>query len=96
MNTNPKPTLSIIMISILIAYVVSYLVLSRTSYRLCKLEGVDGFFYVPGKPSSLITMKHFEAYENIGYHLYYPLWFIDRNCLGGPDVASVPMAGLKK
>ena len=86
---------SLVIIIILLAlYISTYLYVSRTSYKICKPLGIDGFYYVICDPATFASDKSLEDRHVSRARLFYPIWFIDHKYFGGPEVESIPLAGM--
>lgn len=74
---------------LLLAYVSSYLILSRRGFRDADEYNMVGFYFFLPEPTDAWRIKNYGLVL-----LYYPLIFIDNNILGtGRAVASEPLWG---
>ncbi len=77
----------IVLLCLLLAYVGSYVVLSRRGMAWSEMHGCKGFYFFPPEESNSWRIKHYGC-----VCLYYPLNLIDNLLgLGTPMALSEPM-----
>jgi len=83
MKAHLKNKLITVFVILLIAYISSYVAISRISYHYNKIQGVDAFLYFPF-PTSAFQSSTISRCNTVGFFVFYPLYIIDHNILGGP------------
>ena len=89
-----KKIIFIVLIFLLI-YIGSYLILSRSTLKLMKEKGREGFYYVPCSLDKIVENNYLKKTHIALRFFYYPIWAIDYYFFNGPDVANLPMKGLE-
>lgn len=83
-----KPVLIVSGILILVAYVASYVFVSRSSLALNRKYGIEAFYYTPPcRPDVFAQSQSLQQVHEIGKVVFYPVWRLDY-ALGGPAYVS--------
>ena len=79
---------AVVGIVLMIAYVLSYFVISRVSLAHNRQYGIICFFYAPAcSPVAFAKSKSLQRLHEFGKIFFYPIWWLDYS-LGGPEYVS--------